>query len=184
MTFTDGQRVRAIDLNSNVPQLLGTSILTGNQTSIPITIPAGFNHIQGIFTARQDFGAGGSWCTLRINGDSGNTYTWQVTYSSMTTLAAANSAGLTSSMRVGVLPGSGDSANFFGTGSFVMGNISSTTIGKTMSSQFQGPVSGSNGFSGTAGGLWASTAAVTSVTLLPTSGNLVAGSSLSIYGWD
>jgi hypothetical protein len=53
---------------------------------------------------------------------------------------------------------------------------------KPVTSQFQCPVSNTAGYTGTAGGLWASTAAVTSVTLIPNTGNLVAGSSLAIYG--
>ncbi len=184
MPYTAGQRLLASTLNADSPQLLGSTILSGLTTLITITIPTGFNHLQGIFTGRQDTGSGGAFCTVRLNGDSGSNYTWQVMYGSGASATSANSGGLVTGIRVGVLPGSGDAANYFGTGTFDVGNISSTVAYKPVASNFQGNTNTVAGFAGSAGGLWQSTAAVTSVTLLPNSGNLVAGSSLTVYGWS
>lgn len=182
MTFKAGQRLLASQLNSNMPQLLGSTILTVNAGSISIAIPAGFNHLRGIFTARQDSGSGGAFGFVQLNGDSGANYVWEVSYGNMATTTSANSGGAVGGIRVGVLPGSGDTANYFGTGEFTIGNVSSAAF-KPMRSGYFCPTSVTNAYSGTAGGLWASTAVVTSVTMYPFTGNLVAGSSMSIYGW-
>lgn len=166
---------------TSAPAWIGTTVLGSSAASISITIPAGFTHLQGTFTARQDSGAGGAYCLLRYNGDSGNNYAHQDTLGNQAAISAANSAGLTNGVRVGVLPGSGDTANYFATGSFTIGNCSGATY-KAMSSHFNALMSATNGYSGTHGGIWQSTSAVTSVALWPGSGNLVAGSSLTIYG--
>lgn len=182
MTFTAGQRLLASQLNTNMPQLLGSTILASSQASISISIPSGYNHLKCTFTGRQDSGSGGAFAFIQLNGDSGANYAWQVLYGNMTTTTAATSAGAVAGMRVGVLPGSGDTANYFGTGEFTLGNVSSAVF-KPVSSYFHAAMSAANAYSGTGGGTWASTAVVTSVTLYPFTGNLVAGSSLSIYGW-
>ena len=185
MTFNAGQRVLASTLNSNMPQLLGSVILSLSAASITITIPAGFNHLQCAYTAREDAaGSGGDWVLARFNGDSGSNYTWQTAFGNQTTASAANAAGAVSSIRVGAIPKAGDTATYVGAGSFVVGNCSSTAVFKALAATFQGSVSSTNAFAGTGGGVWLSTAAVTSLTLLPANGNLVAGSSLSVYGWD
>jgi hypothetical protein len=108
------------NLLNNTPQLIADTILTSSQPSITIPIPAGYNHLQGVFTGRQDSGSGGAFCFLRLNGDStAGHYTWQYLYANGTTTTAANANGATAaSTAIGVLPGSGDTANFFGVGSF------------------------------------------------------------------
>jgi hypothetical protein len=182
VTFKAGQRLQASQLNANMPQLLGSTILTGNAGSITIAIPAGFNHLRGVFTARQDSGSGGAFAFVQLNGDSAANYTWETLYGNVATVTATNSGGAVGGIRVGVIPGSGDTANYFGAGDFMIGNISSSVF-KPMTSNFFCPTSPTNAYSGSVGGLWLSTAAVTSVTLYPFTGNLVAGSSVSIYGW-
>lgn len=167
---------------NNLPQLIGDTILTGPAASISITIPSGYNHLQCVYTGRQDSGSGGAFCFVRINGDSAADYTWQGVYGNGATATSSNAGAAVSGIRLGVLPGSADTANYFGTGSFSLGNVSSAVF-KPLSGHFQGPISPTNGYAGTYGGIWLSTAAITSVALFPNSGNLVAGSSLAIYGW-
>lgn len=168
-------------LQNNTPQLIGTTILGASAASISITIPSGYNHLQCTYTGRQDSGSGGAFCFVRINGDSGANYTWQGLYGNVSTATSSNAAGAVSGIRLGVLPGSGDTANYFGTGAFTLGNVGSAVF-KPLSGHFQGPITTTNGYAGTYGGIWASTAAITSVALFPNSGNLIAGSSLTIYG--
>ena len=183
MTYNAGQRVKAADLNQNSPQLLGSTILAAPAASIPITIPPGFNHLHGIWTGRQDSGSGGAFCFLRLNGDAGNNYTFQKVYGSGAVTTSANAGGGTNGIHIGVVPCSGDTANYFGTGSFNVGNASSAVF-KPVSGHFAGMVSATNGYAGESGGIWVLTTVVTTVTLVPLSGNLVAGSSMSIYGWQ
>lgn len=166
------------------PQLLGSTILTSPQPLITIPIPAGFNHLDAVWTGRQDAGGtGGAFAFVRLNGDTGTNYTFQKLYGVGTTTTAANAGALTNGIHIGVVPSNGDTANYFGTGKFAVGN-SSSAVFKPVSGSFAAMVSATNGYSGNAGGLWQSTSVVTSVTLVPGSGNLVAGSSMSIYGWQ
>lgn len=183
MSFTAGQRLTASALNSAfalTPTLIQSTILSSSASQITITIPAGYNHLTGVFSVRQDSTSGGAFCLMRLNGDSGNNYTFQSFYGHATTATTSNS-GATSSVNIGVTPGPADTANYFGDGQFAIGNIASSVF-KPISSYWQCATSVTNAYAGTGGGLWLSTAAVTSVTLLPSSGNLVAGSSMSIYG--
>lgn len=185
MPFTAGQRLLASQLNANLPQLLGSTILSGSQPSITIAIPAGFNHLQGIFTGRKDVGGGGAYVWLRFNGDTGNNYLWQVTQANNTSATQnLTSAGAVGFIRIGLITGASDTANYFGSGGFSVGNISSTSAFKVAVGGAQCQNTVSNSFVGTLGGQWNSTSAITSVTLLPDAGNLIAGSSMSIYGWE
>lgn len=161
-------------------QQLGTVILTSSQPSISIPVPAGYSHLQGIFTLRQDSTSGGAFALLRFNGDSGNNYDSEVLFGHNATTSPIINTGI-SGMNIGVGSGPTDTANYYGTGSFVVGNVSSAVF-KSASSQYQCLVTSSNGYSGTGGGLWRSTAAITSAAIVPSSGNLVAGSCLTIIG--
>lgn len=163
------------------PTQIGTTVLGANAASITINVPAGFTHVQGVFTARQDSGSGGAFCALQLNGDTGSNYVWQYTLGGSASITAAGSGATATSMRIGVIPGSGDTANCFGVGSFTIGN-SKSAVFKPVTSNFEAILGTTTSYSGTLGGSWQSTAAVSSVTLLPASGNLVAGSSLTLYG--
>lgn len=183
MPFNAGQKLTAAELNANVPQLLGSTILTGLAAAITIAIPSGFNHLRGVVTGRQDSGSGGAFAFIQFNGDAGANYTYETFVAQTSTATAANSGGAENGIRVAVLPGSGDSANYFGTAEFVIGNCSSSVY-KPLSASYTGALSLTNAATGTAGGIWQSTAAITSVSFMPFTGNLVAGSSMSIYGWQ
>lgn len=183
MTFTAGQRLLASQLDANMPQLLGSTVLATSQPSITIAIPSGFgfNHLNAVYTARCDAGTT-QFLIVRFNGDTGSNYAWEQSAGQTTTAQIANSAGLVAFIRAGVCPSAGDTANYFGCGSFSVGNISSSVF-KPMSGQFTALQGTTAGWAGTVGGVWQSTTAVTSVTLQSVSGNLVANSSMSVYGW-
>lgn len=171
---------RVTYLQNNTPQLIGSTILTGSAASITIAIPAGYNHLQGVFTGRCD-ASGAQFLLMQFNGDTGTNYTWQRVTSNVSAVSGANAGAAVNNMEVGVVSSATDTANYFGTGTFVVGNVSSSVF-KTVTSDFLGVFSVSNATGGSGGGLWASTAAITSVTIFSASGNLVAGSSMSIYG--
>lgn len=184
MTFSAGQRVTAAQLNVvSWPVAIGSTILTGSAASVSLSIPSGYNHLQVVVTARGDTaGTGGQFFFLRFNGDSGSNYVYQYLYGVGATTTSANAGGATTGVRVGVSPIASDAASYFGSANIVCGNISSAVF-KPVTSNFTSAVSASSGYAGTGGGCWLSTAAVTSVAVFPVSGNFVAGSSMSIYGW-
>ncbi len=183
MPFTAGQRAQAATFNANMPQLIGSTILTGPAAAITIGIPTGFNHLQAVWSARSDAAAGAVSINLRLNGDSGNNYVWQNSQANNTSAGGADGGGATSLLQVGSAPGaSGTTANYFGTGNFSAANIASAVF-KPVSGTSIAATTATNTYSGSYGGMWLSTAVITAVTLLANSGNLIAASSLSIYGW-
>lgn len=165
-----------------MPQLLGSTILAGSLASITITIPSGFNHLHAVWTGRSDSATTAVSADLRLNGDSGSNYLWQTNETHNTSSTPAQSGAATSLMIIGAMPAASATANYFGEGSFTVGGVSGATF-KVTSGHSSAYVTTTSSYVGVYSGQWLSTAVVTSVTLLPNAGNLVAGSSMSIYGW-
>jgi hypothetical protein len=184
-TLANGAAATDAAAIGQVPVLIATTSLSASAASVTMPIPAGYNTLTGSYFGRQDSGGGGDWASVRFNSDTGSHYTWQIHMGSGGTYVAQNAGALTTSTRIGVIATSGEPAGYFGTGQFVIGNVGSTTTRKTVSGNFQCATGVNNGFSGTAGGHWVPTtdAAITSITFLPATGNFVAGSVFSVYGW-
>lgn len=182
-SITDlAQQVR--DLQSaiaNPAWRLGSVVLAAPAPLIRIPIPVGFNHLQGIYTARKSVGGGGAFCWMRLNDDAGNHYQWENVVGAVTQNSGAS---LVAFMQMGLCAGASDTANYFGSGEFTIGNVSSTTTAKQIAARGSLTCSTSTYYAATHGGTYNQAAApITSVTLLPDAGTLIAGSSLSIYGW-
>lgn len=163
------------------PQLIKRVLLAASAASIPISVPTGFNNLYGVYTARKDVGGGGAFTWMRFNGDSGNHYEWvnQIGNNAQGTSGAA----LVGFMQMGLCAGASDTAGYFGTGTFSIANASSTSVGKAMFSNASLICNTTNFYLSEFGGVWNQTSALTSITLLPDAGNLVAGSSFALYGW-
>lgn len=184
MPFTAGQRLLASQLNSNMPQLLGSTILTGSQASISLsTAGGGTNALTVTWQARSDNASPATFMMLQFNGDTGNDYLWQIMQANVaSTSGTANSGALTSAIEIGTMTAAQATANFFSAGEFVITNPLSTTAYKSCSGHATSIVTATNSYTGTYGGLWQSTAAITSITLKPQAGNFVAGTMVTIYG--
>lgn len=167
-----------------MPQLLGSSTLTGSAASITVTIPAGFNHLQGIWTGRSDAVATAASLQLRFNGDNGSNYLWQQLEANNASSSASSSGGATTAARIGAVPAASASADYWGSGSFTVGGIAAAASFKVAVGGSSAFVTTTNSYVGTYSGQWNSLSTITSVSLLAASGNLVTGSSLSIYGWE
>jgi hypothetical protein len=161
---------------------VGTSILGASAPSIAIPAIPPCTHLFGVFLLRTDTGSGGAFTTMRFNSDSGAHYTWQYLYGNGAGTTAGNSGGLVTGIRFAVAPGAGDTASYFAAGDFTVGGSSSAVAYKTVASRYQGPTNSGASYSGGAGGLWESTAAITRVEIFPGAGNFVAGSALTLYG--
>ncbi|NUP52091.1 MAG: hypothetical protein HOW97_32930 [Catenulispora sp.] len=181
MTFNSGQRLKASDLDANMPQLLGSTVLTANAANMPITIPAGYNHLEAIYTARKSVGGGGGFVWLQFNGDNAAHYQWENQIGNGA--PGTSGASLVTFIQVGLLAGSSDIAGYFASGRITVGNISSTSAAKTVDATSTLVCSGTTYYKAMFGGVWNQAAAITQVTLIPDAGAFVAGSSLSIYGW-
>jgi hypothetical protein len=162
-------------------QKIASTVLGASAASITLTIPSSINHIRGAWNARKDVGGGGAFSWLRFNGDSASHYQW---VNEIGNTAQGNSgASLVNFMQAGLCAGASDTAAYFSNNTFEMENIQGSNA-KGFASQGNLICSGTTYYIAHFGGIWNQANAVTSVTLLPDAGNLVAGSSFSIEGWS
>lgn len=163
----------------------GTWLPTGGRASSGLTaagsinVPSWANTIRVVWNCRNNgVGSGGVAMAVQFNGDTGNNYLWSDVQGTVSTASAAL-AGPTTATRVGIIPMNGDTANYYGTGELVITNAQSNAF-KTVSSFYQCPLSTSNNNVGALGGIWQSTAAITSLNLLPVTGAFQGSSNMTV----
>lgn len=167
----------------------GTWLLLGNGSSLTVAaigtvnVPTWANIVRITWSARSgSAGVGGDFLTLRINNDSSSNYVWGTNTASGATggtSAVTNSAGTDTSVRIGVIPDTAQTANWFGAGQVTISNCQASTF-KPVTSYFNGPITTTNIWSGTGGGLYDSVAAVGSVSIQTLFGTSVASSQMSV----
>lgn len=144
-----------------------------------LNVPAWANTIKLSWAARQSTAAtGGVFLDLRFNADSGSNYVWEYVQGSNATVTSANSGGLTTGIHIGIIPQGNDTANYQGAGELTICNAQGSNY-KAVSSRWNGPLTATNLTTGTAGGLWQNTAAITSLTILPNTGSFNGGSNMT-----
>jgi hypothetical protein len=114
---------------------------------------------------------------FRINGDTGSNYSTTWLYGNGTVAAS----GRQTSNTTGILSGAiqvGLSSTNYGSSIIQIMNYSNTTTYKTALTRW----GLGNAETNATVGLWRSTSAITSVTILPGAGNLASGSTFSLYG--
>lgn len=164
--------------------MLDQKVLTAPSPSIGLAVPSGnFGTLRVAWTARSDYISGAAtYMCLRLNGDSGTSYVWQINQANNTTSGPGNSGGATSLIQIGTMAAATASAGYLGSGEFIIPNATGSQF-KAPSGYSTSMNATTNGYSGTYGGLWLSTAVVTSITLFAKDGNnLIAGSSAYLYG--
>lgn len=120
----------------------------------------------------------------QINGDTGANYRSETINAFSTSVAGSQNAAATS-MRVGVFPGTSGGAPTGYVGSFqaVIHNYARTSLHKGILAEWQCST-GTGGFTqgrGIEAHMWANTAAVTSLSVFPTSGSFEAGTVITLY---
>jgi hypothetical protein len=139
-----------------------------------------FSSISGAYTdliivCQTGPGASGNGVYIQFNGDTASNYSTTDFWGD----GSSASAGRTSSatfMRI-LGRGTGASNNLNNNGITQILNYSNTTTHKTMLARSNAPA----GAGGTAG-LWRNTSAITSLTITSESGNLISGSTFTLYG--
>lgn len=188
MTIAGGQKARASDilaalaaLAASTPQLIGTDSASSAKPSLTVNITGTWNYLDVQWYGRSDNNAAASSAYLQFNGDSTNSYLWEVVETNNTTTTPTPSGLADTVMHIGTMPALTATAKYMGAGRFSVAGASSSLF-KVVTSQAAGHTTLTNVRIGTYAGQWNQTAAVTSVTLMPAAGNWVVGSMLSVYG--
>ncbi len=164
--------------------LIETQALGADAGSVTFSaIPGTYEHLMILWTARGT-DAGNPDVYLRFNGDTGANYDRELLSAVGASAAAAPSVAQTAIQTIGTMPGSAATAGRAAGGAIRIPSYARTTFWKTAVGDFSDirATGGGNELAGMTGGIWRSTAAITSVTLLPSAGNFLAGRVFSLYG--
>ena len=155
---------------------IATTTLSTATASITFSsIPQTYTHLQIRF-----FGNAGSNDTFfRLNGDTGSNYVRHYLYGSGSSAAAGASLSQTSGS-LGYIAVTADT-NIFGTAVFDLLDYTNTNKNKTTRS-LSGYDNNGGGLIVLYSGLWLNTAAVTSITVLPNTGNFNQYTQAALYG--
>lgn len=157
-------------------ELITTTALGSAQASVTFSTAnlSQYKHLQIRITSRTSSTADYEEVKFRFNGDSGSNYNGHYLFGTGTQ-ALSGAMGNAIQGYGYFTTAANAAANYFGSAVMDILDFNSTTKNKTVRT-----LSG-NQYIVLASGLWMSTAAVTSITLLA-GGNLVAGSRFSLYG--
>lgn len=143
------------------------------------SIPGTFEHLRVVLLGRGDTAAQGVLVQLRLNGDTGSNYTDQRDFGSAGSTGAAGSSAATSGT-IGEIAAASATADRPGLVDISLPYYTRTTFDKVcqaMSADTSTLLVTLNAFVH-----WDNTAAVTSLTLLPASGNFIVGTIATLYG--
>lgn len=166
--------------------LIAETVLSGSVTSVAFSgISQSYRHLHLIGEVRTDRAAEVDGTLLRFNGDGNNNYDRQIQTTNNATLSGGATRG-TSSIQVGTGEGANSRASNFSPFQVEILGYSRTDAEKWLFSKSAvfGDVSAdADLFIQFFSGRWRSTAAITSVTLLPGVGpNFVSGCHFQLYG--
>ena len=165
-------------------EAIATTYLTGTAASVEFTsIPATYEHLQLRISGRQNIsGSAGGALRIQFNGDTGSNYSNHTmqTYGG-TSLNADGYTGFAYVYQAGRLTGPTVDAEFYAAtiidiADYANTNKNTTFIGLTQS------IPGGSGYLSFYSALWDDTAAVTSILLYSASDDLVADTTMTLYG--
>jgi len=165
-------------------ELISTTVLGSSAASVTFsglgTSAAAYKHLQVRYVARDNRGISGpNNVTARLNGDTGSNYSHHRLYGDGSTVSSFASSSVTSFM-AGAISSNNDTANAFGATVMDILDFSSTSKNKTI--RLLSGVSSTGSVIQMSSGAWYSTAAMTSLEIIATSGSFITGSRFSLYG--
>jgi hypothetical protein len=158
-------------------QILGSTTASVTFSSIPNT----YKHLQIRMTHRLD-STGVNNMIVRLNGNSSNVYAYHFLRGFSGAVSSGASTSATGAHLQTTAMTSAGPANAFAAGILDILDYASTTKNKTILS-INGKLDPSNNPTIVlTSGLWANTAAITSITIQPDGASMVSGSRFSLYG--
>lgn len=156
---------------------IAETVLSASAASITFSdIPQTYRHLQIVVQGVSDGTGAIHSLNLRFNGDTAANYEWQYVDGAATALNG-NRSTAASAIDAGLVDG--PSATNPGSSSDIsIANYRGTTFRKSVTSRAMSAEPRLR----TGGGIWNSTAAITSVTLLPSTGSFIAGTVATLYG--
>lgn len=162
---------------------IATVTAAGGETSLSFTsIPGTYVSLQIRGIVRNGTGTLNDSVSMyfRLNSDTGSNYAWHSLYGTGAS-AGASSGTTATSMRFPELVGAGVLANTFCAAVIDIHDYASTAKNKTVR-MLNGWDANGLGYVIMSSGLWMSTSAVTSVSLIAPTGTFAAGSTFALYG--
>lgn len=142
-------------------------------------LPTTYSALWVVVYLRGDAVADQVNAVVRFNGDTGANYLYENQIALGAAVSTSASSGQTSGM-FGAVPGGSAAGLTFGAGDMLIPQYGQGTNQKTYRALL-GSITGTNSSANTVTGRWATGAAINRVTVLPTTGNFVAGSRVTIY---
>ena len=162
--------------------LIETKTLGTAAASIEFTsIAASFTDLVIYYSARTTASGGGGYQTYISFNSSTSGYSWRSLFGDGSAAQSQSSASDNQGMRIGMSSDSSNTANTFGNSLIYIPNYAGST-NKSISTDGVSENNASTAVQLIGAGLWANTAAITTVKLFPESTTFVSGSTFSLYG--
>lgn len=164
--------------------LISSTVLGAPAASVDLTsIPATYTHLLLVCLGRSDQAAANINSSVRFNNDSGANYEVEISTAFGTSVAGISAVAQTGISMFSV-PGTTGVATSPGTTYLDIPDYAATTFHKVVLGR-HGSKKGTTAADRVTQfleGMWLSTAAIDRITLTPSAGNFVAGSSFQLYG--
>ena len=153
----------------------------GGSSSISFSsIPSTYKHLQIRFISRSSDAAAVRGMNITFNGDTAANYTRHQLSGDGSTTSATGGAD-ENDIQAGQVPGSTVASGIMGVGIYDIHDYASTTKFKTMRI-FNGFDTNGSGTIRMQSGLWRSTSAISSLSLILNAGNFIEGTTFALYG--
>lgn len=159
---------------------------TGSSGTITFSsIPSTYTHLQIRYIARSDAATTNRTITIRLNSDSASNYAYHNLYGDGASVTASG-ANATTGMIQRVIPAASATSNVMGVGLIDIHDYASTTKNKTLRSitgtDCNGIAPSTDWQISLQSGLWVNTNAITSISLISSTGNFTTASTFALYG--
>lgn len=161
---------------------LGGTVLVGTVASVAIAVPSTYRHLNVVGVSRVN-GSAAATVRFQINGDTGANYDSELISLAGTFVSSSEELAQTSG-RAGIANGTADPSSYFAGFDATFYDYTSTTRAKEVSARTSYAIgtATANKRAILSATTWRGTAAIGTITILPSSGSFVPGSSFDVYG--